>query len=197
MRTHCFSNENVFMHIGGTIHQFLTRDDSCPINLTLNLKNYTFTYCSRKNYLQIHTIFMVSVLLNPETQNKNIAKFRLIPWLEDCLQRRVKCCQLQLFHCCQCNSQSDEPMETFAESHKTARFQISHHLKQQPFCGRESVHEIPPRKECTGYKQLFFDHQQSYKQLKREDIDRRKCWCFFSRSSTINNRHALQIGYFG
>ena len=122
MRTHCFSNENVFMHIGGTIHQFLTRDDSCPINLTLNLKNYTFTYCSRKNYRQIHTIFMVSVLLNPETQNKNIAKFRLIPWLEDCLQHRVKCCRLQRFHCCQCNSQSDAPMETFAESHKTARF---------------------------------------------------------------------------
>ena len=68
-------------HIRGTI-SISSWQEVIDVRSTLNLKNYTFTYCSRKKYLQIHTIFMVSVLLNPENQNKNTAKLIsfISPW---------------------------------------------------------------------------------------------------------------------
>ena len=77
----------------------------------------------------------------------------LSPQLEDCLQYRAKCCQLRLFHCCQCSNQSDALMETFAELHERTSFWKPRQTDQL-CCVRESYLEIPPgKKETTTFEE--------------------------------------------
>ena len=94
-------------------------------------------------------------LLSP----KNVAMFLshmqmlLSPQLEGCLQYRAKCCQLLLFHCCQCSNQSDALMETFVELHERTSFWTPCQTDQL-CCGRESYLEIPPGKiETTTFEE--------------------------------------------